>query len=73
VNIGEPAKSQANSLDRSTSSHQSWTMNPLHETERRDIWKICEDRYQTRSMILSSQPHRLAPMPAGCTVQILTN
>ena len=28
---------------------------PLTETERRDFWEICEDRYQTRSMILTSQ------------------
>jgi DNA replication protein DnaC len=32
-----------------------WAMAPLTETERRDFWKICEDRYQTRSMILTSQ------------------
>jgi DNA replication protein DnaC len=32
-----------------------WVMNPLGETERRDFWEICEDRYQTRSMILTSQ------------------
>ena len=25
------------------------------ETERRDFWEICEDRYQTRSTILTSQ------------------
>ena len=30
-------------------------MAPLTETERRDFWEICEDRYQTRSMILTSQ------------------
>ena len=28
---------------------------PFTETERRDLWKICEDRYQMRSMILTSQ------------------
>jgi DNA replication protein DnaC len=28
---------------------------PLSETERRDFWEICEDRYQTRSTILTSQ------------------
>jgi DNA replication protein DnaC len=28
---------------------------PLAETERRDFWEICEDRYQTRSTILTSQ------------------
>ena len=32
-----------------------WAMNPLAETERRDFWEICEDRYQTRSTILTSQ------------------
>src|SRR4249919_180786 len=26
-----------------------WAMAPLAETERRDFWEICEDRYQTRS------------------------
>src|SRR5665811_659973 len=32
-----------------------WAMAPLSETERRDFWEICADRYQTRSMILTSQ------------------
>jgi DNA replication protein DnaC len=32
-----------------------WAMAPLSETERRDFWEICEGRYQTRSMILTSQ------------------
>ena len=32
-----------------------WAMNPLAETERRDFWEICEDRYQTRSTVLTSQ------------------
>jgi DNA replication protein DnaC len=32
-----------------------WVMAPLSETERRDFWEICEDRYQTRSFILASQ------------------
>jgi len=32
-----------------------WAMAPLAESERRDCWEICEDRYQTRSMILTSQ------------------
>lgn len=32
-----------------------WAMAPLSEPERRDFWEICEDRYQTRSMILTSQ------------------
>ena len=26
-----------------------WAMAPLTESERRDFWEICEDRYQTRS------------------------
>src|SRR5438046_2838306 len=29
-----------------------WVMAPLLETERRDFWEICEERYQTRSTIL---------------------
>jgi DNA replication protein DnaC len=32
-----------------------WAMAPLAETERRDFWEICEDRYQTRSTVLTSQ------------------
>ena len=32
-----------------------WAMAPLAETERRDFWEICEDRYQVRSLILTSQ------------------
>ena len=32
-----------------------WVMAPLSEPERRDFCEICEDRYQTRSMILTSQ------------------
>jgi DNA replication protein DnaC len=32
-----------------------WAMAPLVEAERRDFWEICEDRYQTRSLILTSQ------------------
>jgi DNA replication protein DnaC len=32
-----------------------WAMAPLMETERRDFWEICEDRYQRRSTILASQ------------------
>src|SRR6201998_2032271 len=32
-----------------------WAMAPLAETERRDFWEICEDRYQRRSLILTSQ------------------
>ena len=30
-------------------------MAPMLEPERRDFWEIAEDRYQTRSMILTSQ------------------
>lgn len=32
-----------------------WAMAPMKESERRDFWEICEDRYQARSMILTSQ------------------
>jgi len=32
-----------------------WAMAPLNENERRDVWEICEDRYQTRSTVLTSQ------------------
>jgi DNA replication protein DnaC len=32
-----------------------WAMAPMTEPERRDFWEIAEDRYQTRSMILTSQ------------------
>jgi DNA replication protein DnaC len=32
-----------------------WAMAPLSEPERRDFWKICDDRYQVRSTILTSQ------------------
>jgi DNA replication protein DnaC len=32
-----------------------WAMAPLTEPERRDFWEICEDRYQVRSLILTSQ------------------
>ena len=28
---------------------------PLTESERRDFWEICEDRYQVRSLIMTSQ------------------
>jgi DNA replication protein DnaC len=27
----------------------------VSEPERRDLWEICEDRYQVRSTILTSQ------------------
>jgi len=32
-----------------------WVMAPLAEPERRDFWEICEDRYQVRSTMLTSQ------------------
>lgn len=32
-----------------------WAMAPLNESERREVWEICEDRYQARSTILTSQ------------------
>jgi len=32
-----------------------WAMAPLADTERRDFLEICEDRYQTRSTVLTSQ------------------
>lgn len=32
-----------------------WAMEPMSESERRDFWEICEERYQTRSTILTSQ------------------
>lgn len=32
-----------------------WAMAPLAESERRDFWEICEDRYQRRSTVLTSQ------------------
>ena len=32
-----------------------WAMAPMAESERRDFWEIAEDRYQTCSIILTSQ------------------
>ena len=32
-----------------------WAMAPMQETERRDFWEICDERYQMRSTILTSQ------------------
>lgn len=32
-----------------------WAMVPMSEAERRDFWEIAEERYQVRSMILTSQ------------------
>jgi DNA replication protein DnaC len=34
---------------------EDWAMAPLSESERRDFWEICEDRYQVRSTVLTSQ------------------
>lgn len=31
----------------------NWAMAPLTEAERRDFWEICEERYQTQSMIMA--------------------
>jgi hypothetical protein len=39
-----------------------WAMASLGESERRDFWEICEDRYQVRSTILAS---RNCQSPAG--------
>jgi DNA replication protein DnaC len=32
-----------------------WAMTPLAEVEARDFWEICEDRCQSRSLVLTSQ------------------
>jgi len=32
-----------------------WAMTPLTESEARDFWEICEDRCQSRSLVLTSQ------------------
>ena len=32
-----------------------WAMAPMQENERRDFWEICDERYQMRSTILTSQ------------------
>ena len=32
-----------------------WAMAPMQETERRDFWEICEERYQLHSTVLTSQ------------------
>jgi DNA replication protein DnaC len=32
-----------------------WAMAPFDESERRDFWEICEERYQAHSTILTSQ------------------
>jgi len=38
-----------------TPSSHDWAMAPLTESDRRDFWEVCEDRYQSRSLILTSQ------------------
>jgi len=32
-----------------------WAMAPLQEAERREVWEVFDDRYQTRSTLLTSQ------------------
>jgi DNA replication protein DnaC len=32
-----------------------WAMTPLGESDARDFWEVCEDRCQTRSLVLTSQ------------------
>jgi DNA replication protein DnaC len=32
-----------------------WAMSPLQETECRDFWEICQERYQVHSTVLTSQ------------------
>jgi DNA replication protein DnaC len=32
-----------------------WAIAPMQESERLDFWEICEEHYQTRSTILTSQ------------------
>jgi DNA replication protein DnaC len=32
-----------------------WAMAPMAENERRDFWEICEERYQEKSTVLTSQ------------------
>jgi DNA replication protein DnaC len=32
-----------------------WAMASLSESKRQDFWEICEDRYQVRPTILTSQ------------------
>ena len=32
-----------------------WALAPLSEPERRDFWEICEERYQRRSTVPTSQ------------------
>jgi len=32
-----------------------WAMAPMQEAERREVWEIFDDRYQTRSTVLTSQ------------------
>ena len=51
---------QADRLDAFTSLFRNLkgyvpSVPPKLESERRDFWEICEERYQTRSTILTSQ------------------
>jgi DNA replication protein DnaC len=38
-----------------TLSEHKWVILAERRGERRDFWEICEDRYQVRSLILTSQ------------------
>ena len=40
---------------RATAPFRDLALAPLAENERRDFWEICEERYQTRSTVLTSQ------------------
>lgn len=44
-----------------------WAMAPLAETERRDFWEICEDRYQARSTIRGCPDRSCRLVTAGNT------
>ena len=52
--LAEPDWAAFIALDWADQKHD-WAMAPLAEAERRDFWEICEDRYQTRSTILTAQ------------------
>ena len=52
----------AESVERNSPPiYSAMPWHPLTEPERRDFWEVCEDRYQVRSLILTSQ----LPVPAG--------
>jgi hypothetical protein len=62
--VGDLAMARADGSLRSLLSRVSrinvlviddWAMAPLSEPKRRDFWEICENRYQVRSTILTSQ------------------